>query len=278
MDSKFRIKVINEDIRLRPSSIDTFFQCPYQWGKVFLEGISTIPSARAAVGTAIHRAAEVMWLEAMQSQKIEPNLSMMTDAAVEAWKEETQKGVSYDEDDNENVCLKEIVAGSNIYAEDIAPFAQIPYAVEEFLSVPIKHPLVKEVGGTIDYRAKNTIADIKTSKKKPTASNYRTQQSIYKYLANANGKDVSVNLIHGIVLKQKPEGTIIPADINVEQAKSLVNMVLDTLEIVSKDIMPVEVLLRPNPKYYLCSPKYCSLYGKNCPATCGVDIPAAVNV
>lgn len=278
MRSDQRIKVVNEDIRIRPSSIDNFFQCSYQWGKVFLEGVTTIPSARAAIGTSIHKGAEVMWQDAIKSGKKDPNLSMMTDAAIGAWKEEVKNGVHYDDGESDRTAVSEIVMGTRTFAEDIVPFSSIPVAVEQFFKVDIAHPLVKEVGGTVDYITKTTIADLKTSKRKPSPANYSTQQSIYRYLANANGLGVSTNLIQGIVLKAKPEGTILPMEVNVDQAKQLVNTMLDTLDVVHKDIVPIEAILRPNPKYYLCSPKYCSLYGKGCPATSGTDMPDAVKL
>ena len=61
------IKVLQEDIRLRPSSIDSFFGCAFQWGKHFLEGESSIPNDRAAIGTSIHAGAEQVWLESISA-------------------------------------------------------------------------------------------------------------------------------------------------------------------------------------------------------------------
>jgi hypothetical protein len=269
-----RIKVVNEDITIRPSSVDNFYQCAYQWGKVFLEGVTTIPGARAAIGTAIHRSAEVYWNEAIETGTVDDNLSKLTDAAMESWKEEAKKGIRFDDGENENTAASEIIKGTQTFVDDIAPYAQIPDAVEQRFSVDIHHPLVKRVSGTVDYISKHTIADLKTSKRKPSPPNYTTQQSIYKYLAVANGHDIRHNLIHGVVLKAKPEGMILPMEPKVEQAKALVNGLLDTLDVIHQDIVPIETILRPNPKYYLCSPKYCSLYGNGCPATSGHDLPA----
>lgn len=268
-----RIQVLNEDITLRPSSVDSFFQCSYQWGKTFLEGITTIPGSRAAIGTAIHRGAEVYWSEAMERGDVDDNLSKLTDAAMEAWKDETKDGVNYNDGETEGSCAKEIISGTQTFVEDIAPYAQIPDFVEERFSVDLDHPLVKRLSGTVDYMSRSTIADLKTSKRKPSPPNYTTQQSIYKYLAIANGHDIKHNLIHGVVLKAKPEGMILPMEANVPQAKALVNNILDTLDVVWADKVPIETILRPNPKYYLCSPKYCSLYGNGCPATSGWDTP-----
>ena len=261
------IEILQEDIRLRPSAIDGFYGCAFQWGKTFLEGVQSIPSSRAAIGTAIHAGAEQMWRESIAAGDKRINLSAMTDAAMEAWKEEASKeNMQYGDGETEGTCAVEIVKGTEAFIEDIVPYTAIPKAVEEFYSVAIDHPLVSELGGTIDYISENTIADIKTGKRKPTVSNYNTQQAIYTYLARENGVDVKHNLIQSVVLKKVPEGAIIPMEVNVPQAKQHVNTLLDTLDLVMKDVAPIETILRPNHKYMFCSKKFCNFYG-SCPAT-----------
>jgi len=259
------IIINNEDIRIRPSSVDSFYQCSYQWGKTFLEGKRTIPSARASIGTSIHAAVETLWQDAMTTGKKDVNLSKLTDAAMEAWNEDTHDGVQFDDGENAGTAAVEILRGTEAFVDDIAPFTKIPDAVEKFYKVEIDHPFVTEIGGTVDYITKDTIADVKTSKRKPSTPNYTTQQSIYKYLAQANGIDVQHNLIQGVVLKKTgAEGMILTMETDVDQAKALINGMLDTLEIVAKDVVPIETILRGNPKYYLCSAKYCSEYN-TCP-------------
>lgn len=268
------IKLLLEDIRIRPSSIDNFCNCSYQWGKTFLEGLSSIPNARAAIGTSIHKGAEVFWQDAMRTGKKDTNFELLADAAVEAWKEETHDGVKFDDGEDHNTAIKEIVRGTEAFVTDIAEFTPIPNVVEHFLKIDLSHPLVKELGGTIDYycRDQQALADVKTSKRKPTVSNYTTQQSVYKMLAEANDMPVKHNLIQSIVLgKTSADGSVVALTPNMDQAKYLVNNMLDTLEVVSKDIMPIHYLLRGNPKYYLCSEKYCAHYA-TCPFVKGEDI------
>lgn len=259
------IQINCTDIRIRPSAIDTFYQCPYQWGKTFLEGVSSIPNARAAIGTSIHAAVETLWTDAIQTGKKDSNLSRLTDAAMTAWKEQTHDGVMFDDGENDKTAAVEIIKGTEAFVEDIVPFTQIPEAVEEFYKVDIEHPLVAEIGGTVDYIGHGIIADVKTSKRKPSTPNYTTQQSVYRYLAEANGVKVNANLIQGVVLKKTgAEGMILEMETNVPQAKTLVNRMLDTLDLIAKDVAPIETILRGNPKYYLCSDKYCAHYN-NCP-------------
>ena len=258
------IQINNEEIIIRPSAIDGFFGCAYQWGKTFLEGVNTIPNSRAAIGTSIHAGVEQLWTESIESGKKAPNLGAMTDAAMEAWKEETHDGVSYADNEDEGSCQVEIIKGTEAFIDDIVPFTQIPDAVEQRYTVDLDHKLVKGLSGTVDYIGHGIIADVKTSKRKPSPASYTTQQSIYKYLAEANGVEVNDNLIQGVVLTKSPYGTILPMEPNVEQAKSLVNSMLDTLDVVMLDVAPIETILRGNPKHVFCSPKYCALYN-DCP-------------
>lgn len=254
---------MSDKITIRPSSIDTFLQCPQQWKRVFIDGETSIPGARAAIGTAIHKAAEIIWTDAMQTRKKDANLSAATDAAMEAFKEEEQKGLQYDKDENRGTASVEIVKGTEAFVDDIVPYASIPTGVEKRYTVEIpNHPIVEAISGTVDYIANDVIADIKTSKRKPTVANYKTQQSVYKILANKNGANVKYNQIHGVVLKKAPEGTILEADIDEVQAKATVNTLLETLEIYHEDRINPDILFRGNPKYYLCSPKYCAFYNK----------------
>ena len=262
------IQINNDAIRIRPSAVETFYGCAYQWGKTFLEGSSSIPNSRAAIGTAIHAGVEAMWNEAISSGKKEPNVSMMSDAAIDAWKEETHDGIQFGTNETEEGCKLEIIKGTQAFVEDIVPFTAIPSATEEFYKVDIDNPIVAELGGTVDYITNDTIADVKTSKRSKGAEGYSVQQSLYTYLAKANGVPVKNNLIQQVVLKKQPEGSILTLEPDEEQAKYLVNGILDTMELIAKDVAPIETLLRPNPKYMFCSDKFCA-HHSTCPAVKG---------
>lgn len=262
------IKINNEALRIRPSAVDSFYSCAYAWGKNFLEGVPSRPNSRAAIGTAIHAGVEAMWLDAMSSGKKDPNMSMMTDAAMQAWKEETHDGVQFGDGEDEGSCAVEIIKGTEAFIEDIVPFTSIPKAVETFFKVDINNPLVSELGGTIDYLGNGIIADVKTSKRKSEPEGHTVQQSIYKYLAEANGEKIHGNLIQQVVLKKEPEGAILQLEPDVEQAKFLVNGILDVMDLVARDVAPIETILRPNPKHVFCSEQFCAHY-KTCPAVKG---------
>jgi len=257
-------KEILTNVTIRPSSVNTFLQCPQQWYRVFLLGHRSKPGARAAIGTAIHKSAEVFWQDAIETRKKDPNISAMVDAAVEAFKEEEQKDLMYDDGEDRNTSMKTITQGVEAFADDIVPFAAIPDAVEKRFSVKIdNHPIISQVSGTVDYIESDTIADVKTSKRKPTTANYKIQQSLYRILAKANGINVKHNLIQAIVLKKAPEGMIksMNEDIDESMATYAVNSIIDTTALFAKGDIDPDVLFRGNPSYYLCSPKYCEFYG-----------------
>jgi PD-(D/E)XK nuclease superfamily len=254
-------------IVIRPSSIDSFTNCAYQWYNVFILDKKTIPNARAAMGTAIHKAAEVLWTDAIKTKKKDANTNMLVQAALEEYKELDKGGLQYDEDENLNTAQLEIAAGTGAFIEDIVPFVDIPTAVEKRYTIKIDHPLVSSISGTVDYikeDGEGIIADVKTSKRKPVNSNYTTQQSTYRLLAEAGGINVTENRIQAVVLTKSPYGTVEKIDTNVKQAKYLINNLLDTIELYNAQTVDPKTLFRGNPKYYLCSNKYCSLYS-TCP-------------
>lgn len=249
---------------IRPSAVDGFAQCSRQWAMTHIGGISSMPGARAAIGTAIHAAVEQEWKQAIVTGKKDFNVSAMQDLAAAELAELDQEGLNYDEGENLNSATGEASKGVQTFAEDIAPFTDIPIAVETRFTVELDHPIFENLSGTVDYINKDTIADLKTSKRKPVPQSYTTQQSIYKYLAEANGQVVKHNYIQGVVLKAKPEGHILELEPDIERAKMLVNTMLDVGEVFSRQIVHPDVLFRGNPKYYLCDSKYCALYS-TCP-------------
>lgn len=268
------IKINNESIRIRPSAIDSFYGCSYQWGKTFLEGINSIPNSRAAIGTAIHAGVEASWRENMSAKKKmgEHNLTMMKDAAMESWAEETKEGIQYGDDETVGTCEKEITNGIAAWVEDISPFVPVPEAVETFVKIDIANPIITELGGTIDYIGHGIIDDIKTSKRKVTGGSYDTQQGIYKFLAEANGHTVKHNRLQNVVLTKVPTGQIITIEPDVTKARGLVNGILDTMTVIAADVVPIELILRGNPKHMFCSEKFCAHYN-TCPWVKG-DMPA----
>lgn len=267
------LDILKTDIRIRPSAVDGFYSCAFQWAKRFLEGVDQGPSgARASIGTGIHSGAEQFWDQVKTVEREDYKLSQMVEAAVASFEEDIKDGVKYDDGENKDTAIVEITNGVEAFADDIGQFVMIPDFVEEYFEIPLEHQLVVAVGGTVDYLAKNTLADIKTSKRKLSPQSYVVQQSIYQMLAEANGHTINNATIQGVVLgKRSVDGMVLPLHTNVEQAKFMVNGILDRIDVAMAGDAPLHVLFPGNPKYYLCSNKYCEQY-ETCPFVNGKDL------
>ena len=256
-----------DKITLRPSSVDGFSGCSRQWALVFLGGMKSIPSGRAAIGTAIHAAVEQGWKEsiAYKRKAFEATESLKNLAADNLVEQDLTDDIRWDNGEDLETGIREAQAGVETFISDIVPFVDIPEAVEERFTIKFEdHPIVDGLSGTVDYRSADTIADVKTSKRKPVPQSYETQQSLYKLLAEANGHEIKHNMIQGVVLKAKPEGHVLALEPKMDKAKMAVNTVLDTIEVFNEQVVSPDVLFRGNPKYYLCDPKYCAFYS-TCP-------------
>jgi len=253
-----------EKITIRPSAVDSFMNCPRQWAMTHIGGVPSTNGGRAAIGTSIHAAVEQEWKEAILTKKKDFNVTAMADLAAAELAEMDLAGVNYDLGEDLNTATGEAVKGVKAFVEDIVPFTDIPVAVEERYTIDLDNPVAARLSGTVDYISEDAIADVKTSKRKPVVANYNTQQTIYKLLAEANGRTVNHSLIQGVVLKAKPEGHILALEPQVAKAKFAVNTLLEVLDVFSKQTIEPAMLFRGNPKYYLCSNKYCALYN-DCP-------------
>src|SRR5688500_11745044 len=96
---KSKIIINKTGIDVRPSSLNTFYGCGYQWARLFLGGETSIPNSRAVIGTGIHAGVERMWNDAMDhDSKDQISLEAGIDAAVEGFREEVKNyGIVYDE-------------------------------------------------------------------------------------------------------------------------------------------------------------------------------------
>ncbi len=256
-----------EKLTIRPSAIDGFFNCAKQWAGYHLYGNNSIPGGRAAIGTSVHVAAEVLWTDAILSKTKDTNMNKLKDAAIIKMQELDKEGVQYDSGETLNTAEETVLKGVEAFVGDIVPFTDIPLFVEERFSIDLDHPVISRLSGTVDYISADTIADVKTSKRKPSPQSHVTQQSVYKMLAEANGHKTEFSVIQGIAfLKASTNGHVMPLIPDIPTAKRLVNTMLDTLDLFYEDKVDPKLLFRGNPKYYLCSHKYCAFY-KDCEYT-----------
>lgn len=259
------IKLNNVGITLRPSSMIEGQQCRRRWALTHLEGRRRPQNSRANLGTAIHKAAETMWNEAIKTGVKDLDIEKATDCAIAKYDDMAKdEEPQYFDKDTPDSIRSLIVSGVQVYMEDIADIADIPIAVEKRFSIPIDdHPIVREVAGTIDYLSYNTIADIKTSKRTITPQSHVIQQSIYKILAMANGYDIKFCLIHCVVFTKVNKGIILNLDYHTEQATYAISSTTKILDAFFHGTDP-DVLFPGNTGYYLCSQKWCGFHA-DCP-------------
>lgn len=263
-----KLEINCSDIVVRPSSLDSFVSCPRQWALTFLAGNESMTAFRAAIGTAIHKGAEVAWNHAIDKGMKD---GITLDDIIQASKDEYDNlhladKISYGAGETKIIAEKDIIAGCKAFFEDIYFQVSIPEKVEAKLEVEVENPLISKVAGTLDYLSNSTVADLKTSKRKVSPSRYKLQQSVYKWLALQNDYDIKYSEIHCIVLNKNPYGDIYDCEIDVPVAVAIIKKLLETVEIAYKDIVPLDILFRANPKHYLCSEDYCAFY-YDCPFT-----------
>jgi len=259
---------INENMIIRPSSIANSLSCGWQWFNTYMLGRNSIPSNRAAIGTAIHAGVERLWKEAQQTREVGTGLAEYVGAAqIEYTK--AAEGVVLEDFESVGGAQREVEAGVASYLEDIAPYATIPDDVEVRYTVRVPNsPVIKAISGTLDYRAGAVIADVKTSQRKPVLGNYDLQQTTYKMLVEANGVTVKQNLIHGVVLRKTGvDGMILELDpTRADERMAFTKVTLKSLiaraNAVFEGLDP-KLVFSGNPKHYLCSEKYCAFY-KEC--------------
>lgn len=135
--------------------------------------------------------------------------------------------------------------------------------VEKSFSIEIQgHPVVASIGGTVDYIGDNCIHDVKTSKRMTVPSAYAMQQTVYALLCEHHKINIEKCYIQGIILKAQPEGCVQEVHINKAQVLYIINSMLDALDLYSTDMVDPDTIFGGNPKYYLCTPKYCGRFSE----------------
>lgn len=257
------IKLNKTGITLRPSSFLAYQQCRRKWALTHLEGRRQAQPARAVIGTAVHKAAELCWKHAIATGKKDLNISLAKDAAVQEFDNLCKKdALTYAGADTPNTARNLVASGAAIFIRDIASRVAIPTHVEKRYVIPVRnHPIVAEFGGTIDYISSDSIADLKTSKRTVSPQNHVLQQSAYKMVAEHHGHKVVRNEIHCVVFKKNPTGVVLPLEPNVEQVVHAVDNILKTLRAFHDGGDP-DILFPGNTGYYLCSPTWCGFHAQ----------------
>ena len=253
---------------IRPSSLPTLMYCPRRWWLDFIsQGETSAHPSAAAVGTAVHKAAELYWSMALANggEKMDVDISALIYAAQQRFREiESTDGLNWAEDHTMDIALSQIEAGVKVYHDKVIPMTQVPLAVEQKVSWEIDHPMVSAVSGTIDSIYPDHIVDIKCrmGARKKNTSEFSLQQSTYVMLAQKNGyPGVRSSQIHQILLQNSALHNE-DCFIHISKVEYLIDILLKQLQMVYEGASP-EVVFSGNPNQYLCNKKWCD-YWENC--------------
>ena len=254
---------------IRPSSLPTLATCPHQWYKEHIEEADEPTyNSIAAVGSAIHKQAEIYWATCiLAKQKLPVSIDQQIYAATKEFERiEAEENMKWNADHSISDVNRQIKTGVETYCSEAIPQMEIPLAVELQLRMEVEHPTISAIQGTIDCLYPTHIVDIKTRSgtRKKSASEFWMQQSAYVMLAKENGYSADSCFIHQIML----EKGILHNDevnLNIPAVKYMINHVLERLRMV-EDGVPAEMLFPGNagPRNFLCSNKWCDQFKKGC--------------
>ncbi|MCH9740365.1 MAG: hypothetical protein K0U38_05945 [Epsilonproteobacteria bacterium] len=254
-----------EKFTLRPSTVIGFASCERSWFNNFVKGVKSINSSKAMVGTAIHSAAEYYWTGCIKDNtKLDWNMSELQEYAMDCFL--AGENVVYESGENEQTCKNKIFNGTSALFRDIIEYTDVPLKTEYRVTMPIEHPMIKDISGTIDYLGKDSIADIKTSGAKYQPKKAVVQQSIYKMLAEYNGYTVNNCTIQAVILlKNSTYGQVAEVQTNLGMAEALIESIKLKLHYyynmkmegkLSDEIIE-DLLFAGNPGHYLCDDRFC---------------------
>lgn len=262
-------------IDLHPSSISSFFSCPYAWYRTYLSDkpIRSIGSA-AHVGTAIHKASEVFYRDCIaHNEWVNPVNSAYDDAAVESFqkrvKDDTPSDIKGLDIDSLIITIKQKKQNYLNKARTLCK-EQIPIAVEKTYFAKINSSVPMQINGTLDIVNETSIADIKTMNRRNDPKKYWLQQGIYALIKEQNaaeGEKPTEDLLIHRVLTTKDEVDcasicdgmpVTPIDEIKEKAKTLLQTVVKTIELWHKT--GDEIVFHGNPNCLTCSSKYCEYW------------------
>lgn len=247
---------------LRPSSIEQFARCPYQWYLVHILGKKRPPAAAARAGNALHIGAEKAYEDKIKTGAVPPK-SYVLDVAAEAWEKiNEEEELVYQRGETADVYKDQIVVGMGVYYDN-AIETVTPTAVEKRYSVSINHPIFTHISGTLDIVLEKGIADIKFTKRKTTATHYIIQQSIYAWLRNENNEPTSILELHNVI-RGTDKFYLIGMQPKIKYALFWLDKLLHTTEQFHKTGDESLFLGSTPTSNYLCNKNWCGFWDE-CP-------------
>jgi PD-(D/E)XK nuclease superfamily len=234
----------------------------------------TLRGIGAAIGTAVHRSAEIVLREKAHSGSLPP-LSVATDCAVDTLGEEIGRGeIGWDGSrgatHNVRDAERQVVSMSSAYHRVVAP-AVHPIMAEERLEAEVEPGLVLSGQPDLVAREPHAVRDLKTGVRAPAS--FAPQLGGYSLLARSHKLDIDTANIDFIARASanKPQPDPVTKEVMVAQAETAA---VNILRHIAGDIATFRHgdtarRIRPgdpwafqaNPASVLCSPKWCPAFG-----------------
>ena len=264
---------------IRCSALTTYPDCNRRgaarlfWREISSMGFrlrSTPRGIGAAIGSAVHRAAEVILREKAESGTLPPS-TVAADCAAETLAESVREGVDFDRTTANRVEGEVTAVGmARAYHRVVAPTVDA-ILIEERLEAEVAPGLI--LSGTPDLVARepHRIRDLKTSSR--PGGSHAPQIGGYSLLARSHGLDIAEAAVDSIkrVSIGKPQPDPVSKPVAVAQAETAASNILrhiaGDLETFrngdpARHILPGDPwAFQANPASILCSPKYCPAFG-----------------
>jgi hypothetical protein len=223
----------------------------------------------AAIGTAVHRAAEISLGEKAKTGELPP-ASVATDCASQTLTEQLAEGVAFDNTtQNRTDASRQTVGMTRAYHRVVAPEVE-PIIVEERLEAEVSPGLILSGKPDIIAREPKGLRDLKTGARHPGSN--APQIGGYSLLARSHNLDIetaSIDFIRRVGLKTaQPDPISKPVPIAAAETAAI-----NIIRHIEADLRtfrhgdPVRRILpgdpwsfQANPASILCSPKWCSAF------------------
>jgi hypothetical protein len=231
---------------------------------------STPRGIGAAIGSAVHRAAEVILREKAESGSLPPS-TVAADCAAETLLDGLRQGVEFDRVTANQVEGEVTAVGmARAYHRVVAPEVE-PIIVEERLEAEVAPGLILSGQPDVVAREPHRVRDLKTSIR--DGGSHAPQIGGYSLLARSHGLDIAEAAVDSIkrVAIGKPQPDPISKAVAVAQAETAASNILrhiaGDLETFrngdpARRILPGDPWsFQANPNSNLCSAKYCPAHG-----------------
>lgn len=176
-----------EPLIIRPTGVQTYLSCPRKYFFGYVENAPRLVSAALAIGSAFHKAAEVL-AAALKARRRPITVLEEAEATIEESLALEQTLGDADPDDDRFDTAKDVAIGLVRAAAEAIPESWEPALVEEAAVLPITPDVA--VRGTTDLVLKDgTIVDFKTRARKTSPHEIRRDLQFTAYAMIRNHAD-----------------------------------------------------------------------------------------